>query len=381
MAVAMMVASFQVSAQVTVKSNGFMDIGENPDSLIEQLEAFYNRRDTISALRLFGPGEQGMRARISFGDAMAGAYKFVMVGEMENYDEDFEEYADTDQLWLHGSDGVYYTRGWDGTDTVFYYDIHKGSAMNFRCNVKTTGVFISSDSRFKENVETLDGARESLARLRGVSYRLKPDAPGGHGDERWLTEPLPGESDKIAKKRAEWQQLRQEEKQGGERFGFLAQEVKEVYPELVETGKDGYMYVDYIGMIPLLVNAVNELGSEVDALRAENESKDEQIERMREQMSAQSGDGGLATGARLYQNTPNPFTSATVIRCDLPAEVLTAQVLVFDLQGQLLRTINVAERGVASVTINGSDLNAGMYIYSLVADGREIDTKRMILTK
>ena len=73
MAVAMMVTSFQVSAQVTVKSNGFMDIGENPDSLIEQLEAFYNRRDTISALRLFGPGEQGMRARISFGDAMAGA--------------------------------------------------------------------------------------------------------------------------------------------------------------------------------------------------------------------------------------------------------------------------------------------------------------------
>ena len=47
----------------------------------------------------------------------------------------------------------------------------------------------------------------------------------------------------------------------------------------------------------------------------------------------------------------------------------------------MLRTIKVTERGVAGVTINVSDLNAGMYIYSLVADGREIDTKRMILTK
>ncbi len=381
LSIAVAMLTISLPAQVAVKSSGFMDIGENPDSLIEHMGSFSNRIDTISTLRLFGPGQQGTRSRISFGDAYAGAYKFVMLGEMEKYDEEEQEYIDTDQLWLHGSDGVYYTRGWDGTDTVFYYDIHKGSAMNFRCNVKTTGVFISSDSRFKENVETLDGARESLARLRGVSYRLKPDAPGGHGDERWLNEPLAGESEKITKKRAEWQQLRQEEKQGGERFGFLAQEVQEVYPELVETGKDGYMYVDYIGMIPLLVNAVNELGGEVDALRAENKSKDEQIERMREQMNAPNGNGGLATGARLYQNTPNPFTSATVIRCDLPAEVLTAQVLVFDLQGQLLRTINVAERGVASVTINGSDLNAGMYIYSLVADGKEIDTKRMILTK
>ncbi len=78
---AIVVTAFHAGAQVTVKSNGFMDIGENPDTLYEHMGAFSNRIDTISTLRLFGPGEQGMRARISFGDAFAGAYKFVMVGE------------------------------------------------------------------------------------------------------------------------------------------------------------------------------------------------------------------------------------------------------------------------------------------------------------
>jgi len=33
------------------------------------------------------------------------------------------------------------------------------------------------------------------------------------------------------------------------------------------------------------------------------------------------------------------------------------------------------------LTISGSELNAGMYFYSLIADGKEVDTKKMILTK
>lgn len=38
-------------------------------------------------------------------------------------------------------------------------------------------------------------------------------------------------------------------------------------------------------------------------------------------------------------------------------------------------------RGEASITIDGGSLNAGMYLYALIADGKVVDTKRMILTK
>ena len=42
--------------------------------------------------------------------------------------------------------------------------------------------------------------------------------------------------------------------------------------------------------------------------------------------------------------------------------------------------IEVQGRGETSVTLDGRTLGAGMYIYSLVADGQEVATRRMILT-
>lgn len=42
--------------------------------------------------------------------------------------------------------------------------------------------------------------------------------------------------------------------------------------------------------------------------------------------------------------------------------------------------MDVTERNNASIKINGKELAAGMYIYSLIAENKEIDSKRMILT-
>ena len=50
------------------------------------------------------------------------------------------------------------------------------------------------------------------------------------------------------------------------------------------------------------------------------------------------------------------------------------------LQGKQVMKLAVEGRGSTSVTVDGSTLAAGMYIYALIADGREIDSKRMILT-
>jgi hypothetical protein len=33
------------------------------------------------------------------------------------------------------------------------------------------------------------------------------------------------------------------------------------------------------------------------------------------------------------------------------------------------------------ITMSGNSLEPGMYLYALVVDGKEVDTKRMILTK
>lgn len=54
---------------------------------------------------------------------------------------------------------------------------------------------------------------------------------------------------------------------------------------------------------------------------------------------------------------------------------------IYDMQGTQIRRIEIVDRGKSCVTLQGSELSAGMYIYSLIADGKEIDSKRMILTK
>ncbi|MCC8146648.1 MAG: T9SS type A sorting domain-containing protein [Bacteroidales bacterium] len=65
---------------------------------------------------------------------------------------------------------------------------------------------------------------------------------------------------------------------------------------------------------------------------------------------------------------------------DLPVNAKEAFIGIFDMQGKMLKKINTSS-GNNSVVLQGSTLDAGMYLYTLVVDGHEIDTKRMILTK
>ena len=42
--------------------------------------------------------------------------------------------------------------------------------------------------------------------------------------------------------------------------------------------------------------------------------------------------------------------------------------------------ILISQRGEGNVIIQGFELDPGMYIYTMIADNREVHTKRMILT-
>ncbi|NJK97742.1 MAG: hypothetical protein HC905_25060 [Bacteroidales bacterium] len=43
-----------------------------------------------------------------------------------------------------------------------------------------------------------------------------------------------------------------------EKIGLDAAQIQQAYPELVTTGSDGYLRVDYIGLIPVLISAMKE---------------------------------------------------------------------------------------------------------------------------
>ena len=142
------------------------------------------------------------------------------------------------------------------------------------------------------------------------------------------------------------------------------------------------MYVDYIGLIPILVQSINELSAKLEAL--ESEKKDEEVAPTLRQAAQQASQEDIEVSlgaAKLYQNAPNPWNCETVIRYSLPNDVTRAEIYIYDMQGAQLKSIPAQGRGESQVTLTAHDLKAGMYLYALVADGRLIDSKQMILTK
>jgi hypothetical protein len=55
--------------------------------------------------------------------------------------------------------------------------------------------------------------------------------------------------------------------QSGFEYGVIGQEIQKEFPEIVEMGDDGYLTVDYIQLIPILIEAVKELKTELDSLK------------------------------------------------------------------------------------------------------------------
>ncbi|MCC7332615.1 MAG: T9SS type A sorting domain-containing protein [Flavobacteriales bacterium] len=81
------------------------------------------------------------------------------------------------------------------------------------------------------------------------------------------------------------------------------------------------------------------------------------------------------------QNEPNPFKNNTLIKYEIQENFNKASIIIFDLQGTLIDIYPIYESGKNEIKILGSKYKPGMYIYSLLVNGKEVDTKRMILTK
>lgn len=158
-------------------------------------------------------------------------------------------------------------------------------------------------------------------------------------------------------------------------YGLIAQELQEIYPDLVVESQDGFLAINYLEIIPLLIRSVQELKAELDASKS---GAKKVATRSVEEVESTAID---AVVNALYQNEPNPFTESTLIRCDVAEDVVKADLYIYTMNGEQLAEYAVTERGETSVTIDGGSLNAGMYLYALIADGKVVDTKRMILTK
>jgi len=170
------------------------------------------------------------------------------------------------------------------------------------------------------------------------------------------------------------------EEKSRKQMGVIAQEVEKIIPEVVRTREDGLKTVAYHEIIGLLVEAIKEQQTIIDDMKLEMASLKGGQLRSAAGENNTAGISPVLSACQLSQNVPNPFSLQTEIRYFLANGVKQAYICVFDMQGALLQKMD-AFPGQNSVTIEGATLQPGMYLYSLFADGQEVDTKRMLLTK
>ena len=324
-AICLLASSSHVSAQLIIRNNGHAEIGVNPNE---------NDPDTATVLKIFGEkADHRAGGRITFGDSA-----YVSVGEYG--------ITNTNRLWLHGKEGLHVSSSLNASDTIIFYDASSpGHVMLIGPDVQTGRMLIQSDERYKENIEPVGDMLDVLKSLEPVTYNLK----------RRSKSPSQMDTD------------------DSERYGFLAQNVKDVFPELVFTDRRGYMSVDYIGLIPILVQSINELQARINEL--EGNKQEESIAPALAAQTAGQEELEISLGAaKLYQNAPNPWSCETVIRYNLPQSVSNAMIYVYDMQGAQVKSLPALGRGESQVTLTARDLKAGMYLYALVADGTLIDS-------
>jgi hypothetical protein len=195
---------------------------------------------------------------------------------------------------------------------------------------------------------------------------------------------------------------------GGLQYGLIAQEVETVLPTLIKPAIQPAIYdsdgnvsipsvefkaMNYTELIPILVAAVKELNQSNKDLAGQLQALQDCCNASGEPapMTPQGDNGGNPMklvhpnhvvelnnyAIVLDQNSPNPFAEQTTITYKIPVDVKDAQLFFYDNNGRVLKVVQITERGEGSLLVYASNLSSGTYTYSLVADAKLIDTKKM----
>ena len=120
--------------------------------------------------------------------------------------------------------------------------------VNINGDVYADAFIYNSDETLKQNIKTITDPLELVTSLRGVTFDWKED--------------------------------------GSSSYGFIAQELEEVLPELVKTSGDGTKAVEYGNIISILVEAIKEQQEQMDEQQAQIDKQQTQIDALTDQLNA-----------------------------------------------------------------------------------------------
>jgi hypothetical protein len=172
--------------------------------------------------------------------------------------------------------------------------------------------------------------------------------------------------------------------------GVIAQQMQRIAPYMVgrftyqdTTGqKTDYLDYDANALTYILVNAVQQLKQEkdtqIETLKQENEQMKKEMAEIRALLRDKKSVAESDVAARLWQNVPNPTEGTSLIRYRIPAQARQAQISLYSLQGELLQSFPLTQRGEGELSVNTTTLPEGVYVYRLLVDGKQVDAKKLL---
>lgn len=254
--------------------------------------------------------------------------------------------------------------------------INSGALMEVNGDIYTTGMVTGpSDLNFKTNITPITNALDKVKKLNGVYYDYNNTSYPNHNfsSERQV--------------------------------GLIAQNVDTVLTEVTRYDSTMQAYaMNYDRINALLIEAIKEQDDKVDSLEQLTEIQDSINNDLESRLAVleqcineanlcsstarttnttnenagQSIELSNLNAIILDQNLPNPFAENTTITYSIPDDIMEAQLLFYDMNGRIIKQVDITDRGDSKLTVYGNNLEKGIYTYSLIADGKLIATKKMI---
>lgn len=194
----------------------------------------------------------------------------------------------------------------------------------------------------------------------------------------------------------------------GLQFDLIAQETQSVIPEIIKFARHPGVYdsngnliippltystIEYQDLIPVLIRAIQQLYAQTHKLDSLLNALTQTVNaccsvssscgtgisgnnpKIIEQYNISLSDEDIIV---LNQNEPNPFAELTTILYNIPEKFNYAQLVFKTIDGKIIKTFDIPKKGQGKVTVFASDLSKGMYMYTLIVDGKAMDTKKMI---
>jgi hypothetical protein len=254
--------------------------------------------------------------------------------------------------------------------------------------IRGTAIIATSDKTLKTNIENISNASQIVAKLIGKSYQ-------------WTTE--------FQKETGV---------DNGKHYGFLAQDLAEVLPNVVMKDENGRYGVEYQAIIPILVEAIKEQQTQIDALKSsktsslkiytnedsellkkENETLKNKVNSLESKFDllektlmniCESGCAGLdnitpkesQAKDMLYQSIPNPSDDEAMINYYLAKNYQDVYIQISDLNGKIIEKITLnPKHGNGSIKVSLGKFAAQSYIYFLIVEEKIVDSKKMTIIK